>query len=155
MVQFPLGNRNYFHHCHTCVFQEKVCLVTYSFNPPWRKGASETFASFSLWTSFLRVCAWPTCEQNTQASRLKARNTSNHEWPSQLLWGFTYSIKLLPVTEDAYIFLGLFWQAKSFYFPYCCFFHGIYTGHSLCRDYWIFKTPKAPGFKYSYTYTVM
>lgn len=49
---------------------------------------------------------WPLCEQNTQASRLQARDMSYQDQPSQLLWGLGYSIKLLPVTEeDVCVFL--------------------------------------------------
>lgn len=45
-------------------------------------------------------------EQNTQASRLKTRDMSFQDWPSQMLWGLGYRSKLLPVTEeDVCVFL--------------------------------------------------
>lgn len=100
---------------HLCLPREGVLGMS-SFSPPQRKRCIRDLCLFSLWTSFLRVCTWPLCEQNTQASRLQARDMSYQDQPSRLLWGLGYSIKLLPVTEDVCVFLH---KKKIVYFMSC------------------------------------
>lgn len=156
LVLFSLGNRNYSHHFHPCVFQKKVCLVTYSFNPPWGKDDSETFVSFPYGPPFSESVHGPYVSRIPRLAGWRQGTCAIMNGHHSCSGGLVYSFKLLPVTEeDGYIFHGLFWQAKSIYFPYCYFSHGFYTGHSLGGYYWIFNTPEAPGFKYSCTYSLM